>query len=168
MSSILYVPTLTGRPRGHNKAPVALCSPSEVNPILVRGSELTIVDCHTFYLRKRPRLATQHYTWYVQFVKDNMGDPSLVFVAPDWDWVGQFPELLKSWPRDARCLVVPGTQVHRIHENVAGNAMTKCSPRIPHPEWVHHFGKNYSEFPPGVSRIQTYDSMEHPGDNGIL
>lgn len=157
----LYIPTATGKPELEGKYPILLCSPSKRSG-LVRGADLTIVDCHTFYLRiKGDKIkALGHYLWFCQFAQEHKEDPSLVFVAPDFDWMGESEEVLDRWPKDAPALGVPNTSLFPLLRNVVGYAITKWTPRNiePHPEWLHHFSRDYTKWE-GYNGLQTYDSI---------
>lgn len=159
--TIKYIPTITGRvDTAHT---VALCSPS-VKKGLRRGSKLTIVDCYTYYLRKfASQLGMSHYRWLADFAKDNLSDPSLVFVAPDCDWLGETftQEYLELWPRHGKQLVVYGSALFaEIHNPVGWAITTRCRPEvIPyHISWVHHFSQNFVPYT-DARLIQSYDSI---------
>lgn len=158
---MLHIPTVTGN-RGLDLAyEVALCSPSRDRPILIRGSILTIVDCHTRYLRNRPAgvNALLHYLWFCDFVKQNMHDPDLVFIAPDADWLGlDSAMVVAAWPLNAKCLAIPGTMLFPLLTNVHGHALVPGGEVLAHPEWVHHFSREYTALQ-GYAGFQSYDSV---------
>lgn len=157
---MLYLPTITGCPQLANKYAFALCSPSKKRPV-VRGRSFTVIDCHTFYLRKVAHRVNplEHYLWFCDFAMEHHNEPSFIFVAPDCDWAKGFEQVVARWPKDLLCLAVPGTALFPLLTNVIGHAWTPRSPRVTHPNWIHHFSKDFVEAE-NYHGIQTYDSIE--------
>ncbi len=158
-----YIPTVTGRQIC--KHDIALCSAS-LNRGCVLGKALTVIDCHTFYLRKirNVDLAVQHYLWLCEFAAMHATRDDLVFVAPDFDWLG--PQITASlaakWPVVQNALVVPGSLLFNHVKDPIGWAVTPRHrpPEIPKDvNWVHHFSQTFTVYPARPDLIQTYDSV---------
>ena len=162
--SVSYIPTITGK-FCTPSTDIALCSATKKNG-LRRGKLFTIVDCHTFYLRSYMRdraVAVDHYVWFSEFAHQNNTDESLIFVAPDFDWLGDesTEQLAALWPTNLNNqLVVSGSRLASIIKEPLGYAFSTGVPRkVPDDiEWVHHFSKYY-ESVDNKQLLQTYDSV---------
>lgn len=143
---------------------IHLCSPTVYRP-LIRALETTLVDCFTFGLRlNRHRIdPVKHYEWYIDFVKEHQHENDLVFVAPDWEWIGNTRNLEERWLSEithAACMIVPKTELFdRVSKDqVVGHALQRGQ-TLAHPEWTHSFSQFYCNQLSGPTKLWTYDTL---------
>lgn len=162
-----YIPTVTGRKGEHLRNCYAVCSPSAAKPEIIRGKILTIVDCHTFYLQKakpnRNEHAFKHYQWYIEFVRNRPKEQTLVYVAPDFDWIPKeyHQALFDQWVAakiTKPCLVVPNFVLFNYTANVVGHALNQKQTGPVHPVWTHSFSREFKQLE-GETQIWTYDAI---------
>lgn len=162
---MFLIPTSTGKRHNYD---IQLCSPSKKN-IFSRGNIYTIVDCHTYYLRCHLRDKTKsigHYNYYIDFVKENQFDDSLIFILPDWCWMNDVynENLLKDrWLENIQCkdILVTITNIEcNDYIGIAGRTLFKNNIL-----WYHNFGKNITEDVIPRNVLCTYDSQDHTNLN---
>lgn len=162
---MLYIPTVTT----HNeKYPIQLFSPSLNCRRDLFGAQYTLIDCHTFYLRKfgkNANLAKKHYVWYVDYVTEYQNNESLIFVQPDISWLKdcKFTSQLNSkWNQQITSKQILYTEVfdgyNMIATNVANIPIGKFA-------WIHLFGNQIVKTKI-TDTVITYDSMRKP-DNFV-
>lgn len=164
-----WIPTVTGR----KAAPyaVVLCSPS-ARWSMIRGRSHTIVDCHTYYLRKRRNVqaAVAHYLHHLEFLKAHADDDSLTFISVDYDWLPRpAREALRGVYADNldhsryRWLAIPETDEFKAIDDPVGFAVTpQTPPELWHPQWTHCLSKVIVHQP--QCQVWTYDSVSPNGD----
>lgn len=158
MKTPQYIPCVTSS-KNPTKFDIHLISPRKNKP-LHKAINKTIIDCFTFGLiRNRHINPYKHYEWYIDLVEELQEDSTLVFVAPDWEWLNDTAYLNELWEQKiytANCLVVPDTYLFDKVKNVVGYAL-KNYQNTAHPEWTHSFSKSYRELD-GPTELWTYDS----------
>lgn len=159
ISTKILIPTTTSIRR---KYPIQLFSPSKSKSN--NFGELTIVDCHTYYLRKYCRRdfdrVIKHYEWYVDCCNELQYDFTKILVLPDWDWVGDFATHLNElWFKKIKTGNFLETNSSAYNKDLkyigfahgwSGEVRNKY-------DWIHIFSKKKLEVD---STFTTYDSQD--------
>ena len=162
------VPTVTGRGKANQ---FSLSSPTPLRGLPETEHKL-IVDCHTYYLKRKWRPtqtrsrednAFAHYLWFTEFARHNQ-HPNRVWIAPDCDWVGdRASSIVSVWADlDIPCLVMPSESHFGRIKNVVGHCLRQNHRGPAHPEWTHTFSRPRYKLQ-GDTKLWTYDSISEVG-----
>lgn len=165
---MIYIPTLTTKLRyGIDKEyENILYSPNPNIKEKYKGSNITIWDNHTFYLRRhlldvnKQEIAYNHYIWFIDYVKHNY-EPCITVITPDVDWLDRGKEIEQLWIEN--CKYIPQLYVINTWRsdvtklNIVGHALRKNSNSSgAHPNWTHCLGHIREDI---TSKLVTYDSI---------
>lgn len=160
---MILIPTCTSR---FNSNFFHLFSPTMKKRVCL-ATEMTIIDCHTFYLRNyRPNITTavSHYKYFIDFIKEHFKEPELVFVYPDWDWLksNKDIQILQEYWNNSEIqptrFLKTNTDFFKDHNGigVAGKFPWLSDQRL---KWKHHFGNTEKKYSSDET-IYTYDSLK--------
>lgn len=159
---MILIPTCTDK---FNKNFFHLTSPSKKKPTIL-GEEFTIIDCHTFYLRKFNRnkdVAFAHYQYYTDFIYEHQNNQNMVFVYPDWDWlkddllINKLQEYWLTKNIKSSNFLLTDTPFFKNESNI-GIAGTHKWVNEFKVRWKHKFGNTYYKNIDS-SILYTYDSQ---------
>lgn len=159
---MILIPTCTSK---FNKNFFHLTSPSKKKQLIL-GDEFTIIDCHTFYLKKFKRnveFSLEHYKYYIDFIDEHKNESNLVFVYPDWDWIEDKSIVLKleeywiSKHFQNKNFLLTNTTSFLSAPHIGTAGIHKWIDSIDS-QWKHKFGKSsYINTNPNI--IYTFDSQ---------
>ena len=163
---MIYIPTLTSKLRiGLDKQyENILYSPNVNLDKVYKGSNITIWDNYTFYLRSRYHKpdkhikARNHYLWLIDFIKNNY-EEGITLITPDVEWLKDRELIEEQWNKE--CSIYPQLYVPETWKtptdklNIIGYALRINTPeKYIHENWNHCL-KHKREL---NSKLLTYDS----------
>lgn len=161
---MILIPTVTG---SRNIFDIHLTSPS-LNKKINEGNVFTIIDCHTFYLKKRRKSLKKiynHYLYYVDYVADMQENKSMIFVVPDWCWIldnDSQKKLLERWNLKINTGTFLLTETNFEPDKIIGIAGRKIFKNDIN--WFHNFSKRISPDPLPEDILLTYDTQCYDKD----
>lgn len=160
MKKKILIPTVTS---SFKKYPLHLFSPRYGKKFNF-ADELTVIDCHTFYLRKFLRdlsKSINHYNYYIDFCSEYQYDHSKILILPDWDWMLNEVEISKlneKWQLNIFSKNILATHSSLLKNDFEYIGFAGLKHDDNHLKWRHIFSKHNLDL---NCELLTFDSQDH-------